>query len=221
MAKKKSKKKEFKPANKSVILLAIFILFIVVMAIFLSSVLSDYSKIRLSKNNKEEFNVSNLTIDNLNYMSNEKDVIKKYGDPKKESKIEKDGYKYKVFEYDELKITLREYYDTYVICKVETTSNDYVVSGIKVGNSVIGTINKFKVSNKKSNYLYGNYSSSALEDETITDNIKFGKRTKTTLLYVNRDEILKNVDMPSNIAKLTIKYKHGRVRKITWSYDFK
>lgn len=221
MTKKNSKKKEFKPANKSVILLAIFILFIVIMAIFLSSILSDYSKIRLSKNNKEEFNVSNLTIDNLNYMSNESDVIKKYGDPKKQSKKNIDGYNYKIFEYEDLKITLREYYDTYVICKVETTSNNYIVSGIKVGDSVIGTINKYKVSNKKSNYLYGNYSSSALDDETITDTIKFGKRSKTTLLYVNRDEVLKNVDIPSNISKLIIKYKNGRVRKITWSYDFK
>lgn len=220
--KKKTNKKETKVINKNAVLLIIFILFIIAMAILLSSIFSDYSKIGLMKNKKAEFNVSNLTIDNLNYLSEEKDVLKKYGKPKKIEDITKNGFDYRIYKYDGLTITLKEYYDTYNISKIESTSKKYIISGkIKVGNNITSIINKFKVSNRKSEYLYGNYSSDALNDETITDSIKFGKRSKDTVIYVNRDEIIKNSSTPTNIAKLIINYKNGKAIKITWSYDIK
>ena len=207
-------------SNKKVLLLFIFIIFIVMMAIFLSSFFSDYSRISLFKNKKEIFNVSDLSINDLTYMSTEKDVKKEFGKPKSIDKKNINGLKYQVYNYDGFKITLKEFYETYKISKVEVTSNKVTVSGnIKVGTRIIKVMNKFRVSNKKNRYIYNNYASSALEDETITDNIYYGKRTKTTVEYVNRDKILTNIDTPNNIAKLIINYKHGRVTKIVWSYD--
>ena len=220
---KKTKSKININLNRNVVLLVIFILIIVITAIFLSSILSDYSKITLASNNNQIFNVSDLTIDNLTYMSTEKDVIKKYGKPKKETSKEMNNYKYKIFEYDGLKITLKEYYDTYSISKVEITSSKYTISNnIKVGNKILSVINKYRVTNKRSEYIYGDYSSESLNNPTIRDAIEYGKRNKTTVVYVNRDAIISNqVDIPTNIAKLILNYKNGKVTKITWSYDIK
>ncbi len=207
--------------NKKVILLFIFILFILVMAIFLSSFFSDYSKISLLRNKDEMFNVADLTMDNLTYMNTEKDLVKKYGKPNSTKKISNGNFKYVVYKYNGFDVTLKEYYDTYSISKVEVTTNKIKLSrGIKVGDRIVKVMNKFRVTNKKTSYMYSNYSSKALKDDTISDNIYFGKRTKSTVEYVNRDKKLSdNIDMPTNTARLKVNYKHGKVTKIMWSYD--
>lgn len=206
--------------NKKSILLFIFLFILVVVAIVVSGTITDYSKISLRTNNKEIFNVSDLVIDDLTYMSTENDVVKKYGKAKKEENTNINGYKYKILSYDGLKITLREYYDTYTISKVEITSNRYTISRkIKVGKRIVSTMKKFKIKSKKSNYLYGNYSSNSLTDKGNTKNIYYGKRSSNSVEYVNRDKVLENYDIPTNIAKLYIEYKFGRIKKIIWSYD--
>ena len=77
---------------------------------------------------------------------------------------------------------------------------------------------KFKVENKSGQYLYGNYSIGSLSDEEITDTIYFGVRNNKKVVYVNKDATVN--DMYSNISKLTLDYKKGKITKITWSYDF-
>ena len=39
---------------------------------------------------------------------------------------------------------------------------------IKIGNSIVKTMKKFKVENKSGQYLYGNYSIGSLSDEEIS-----------------------------------------------------
>lgn len=207
--------------NKKTSLLCIFVLFVVITAIFLSRFFNDYSKISLLKNNKEIFNVKDLTLDKLDYISKEEDVEKLYGKPNNTKSFDRNGIKYKINKYDGLEITLKEYYDTYKISKVVVTSKKYNVSrNIKVGYRIVKIMNKFYILNKKGSYMYGNYSSDSLENETISDNIIYGKRTKNTVEYINRDKKLSdNIDMPTNISKLIINYKNGKVTKIMWSYD--
>ena len=77
---------------------------------------------------------------------------------------------------------------------------------------------KFKVENTNGTYLYGNYSADALGSEEITDSIYFGVRNTNEVVYINKDASIG--DMSSNIAKLNIAYKHGKVTKVTWSYDY-
>ena len=60
--------------------------------------------------------------------------------------------------------------------------------------------------------------SDSLSDEEITDTIYFGVRNNKKVVYVNKDATVN--DMYSNISKLTLDYKKGKITKITWSYDF-
>ena len=146
-------------------------------------------------------------------------MLKELGTPIKESNETKDKYSYKELEYNNLKITLRENYDDYILTGVEIKSDKYVINrNIKIGNSIVKTMKKFKVENKSGQYLYGNYSIGSLSDEEITDTIYFGVRNNKKVVYVNKDATVN--DMYSNISKLTLDYKKGKITKITWSYDF-
>lgn len=66
--------------------------------------------------------------------------------------------------------------------------------------------------------MYGNYTYKALSDDEITETIYFGARNSSKVLYVNKDAAVNNEE--SNISKLNIYYKLGKITKIEWSYDF-
>ena len=179
----------------------------------------EFDTVMVSKNNNKIFSMSDLVIDGVKYGTSEKEVKKKFGTPVKEDKITKDKYSYKILEYKGLKLTLKENYSDYMLTKVEVTNNKYKVSrNIKVNDKIIKTIKKFKVENKKGTYLYGNYSVDALNEEEIKDTIYLGIRNDKEVVYINRDALVG--DTVSNISRLNISYKYGKITKISWSYDF-
>lgn len=222
MEKNKKKKKTIEQELKrDKIMLVITSLVIVILLSLLvaSRNYRDFSAINIKTNNKTIFSISDLTINNLKYGDNEEKVLKELGTPIKESNKTKDKYSYKELEYNNLKITLRENYDDYILTGVEIKSDKYIINrNIKIGNSIVKTMKKFKVENKNGQYLYGNYSIGSLSDEEITDTIYFGVRNNKKVVYVNKDAYVN--DMTSNISKLTLDYKKGKITKITWSYDF-
>lgn len=222
MEKNKKKKKTIEQELKrDKIMLVITSLVIVILLSLLvaSRNYRDFSAINIKTNNKTIFSISDLTINNLKYGDNEEKVLKELGTPIKESNKTRDKYSYKELEYNNLKITLRENYDDYILTGVEIKSDKYVINrNIKIGNSIVKTMKKFKVENKSGQYLYGNYSIGSLSDEEITDTIYFGVRNNKKVVYVNKDATVN--DMHSNISKLTLDYKKGKITKITWSYDF-
>lgn len=179
----------------------------------------DYTEVKLRKNNKTIFSIADLKVDDLKYGDMEKDIKKKIGKPEKEKKIKKDIYEYKELYYNGITLTLRENYDDFMLVKVEVTGRDYNVSrDIRIGNKIKSVMNKFNVENEIGTYIYGNYSIDALDESEITGTIYQGIRDKENVIYINRDSKVDGEKV--NIAKMVIKYKKGRVKKITWSYDF-
>lgn len=179
----------------------------------------DYTEVKLRKNNKTIFSIADLKVDDLKYGDMEKDIKKKIGKPEKEKKIKKNIYEYKELYYNGMTLTLRENYDDFMLVKVEVTGRDYNVSrDIRIGNKIKSVMNKFNVENEIGTYIYGNYSIDALDESEITGTIYQGIRDKENVIYINRDSKVDGEKV--NIAKMVIKYKKGRVKKITWSYDF-
>lgn len=179
----------------------------------------DYTEVKLRKNNKTIFSIADLKVDDLKYGDMEKDIKKKIGKPEKEKKIKKDIYEYKELYYNGMTLTLRENYDDFMLVKAEVTGRDYNVSrDIRIGNKIKSVMNKFNVENEIGTYIYGNYSIDALDESEITGTIYQGIRDKENVIYINRDSKVDGEKV--NIAKMVIKYKKGRVKKITWSYDF-
>ena len=222
MEKSKKKKKTIEQElkrDKIILLVTSIIIAILISLLIASRNYRDFSSINIRTNNKNIFSISDLTINNLKYGDNEEKVLKELGTPNKESNKTKNSYSYKELQYDNLKITLRENYDDYILTGVEVKSNKYVINRkIKVGNNIVKAMKKFRVENKSGQYLYGNYSIGALNDEEITETIYFGVRSNKKVVYVNKDVSVN--DISSNIAKLTLDYKKGKITKITWSYDF-
>lgn len=218
---KKNKRTIEQEIKKDKIILLITMITIVVLLslLIVSKNYRDFGSIKLRTNEKSIFSISDLTIDELKYGSTESEVRKEFGTPEKEKKVSKDKYSYKELYYDGLKLTLKENYDDYMITSVEITSNKYNVSrNIKVSNNILKTMKKFKIENKEGSYMYGNYSLKSLDSDEINENIYFGLRDSSKVLYVNKDA--KTSDLQSNIAKLLIYYNHGKVTKIIWTYDF-
>lgn len=179
----------------------------------------DYTEVKLRKNNKTIFSIADLKVDDLKYGDMEKDIKKKIGKPEKEKKIKKDIYEYKELYYNGMTLTLRENYDDFMLVKAEVTGRDYNVSrDTRIGNKIKSVMNKFNVENEIGTYIYGNYSIDALDESEITGTIYQGIRDKENVIYINRDSKVDGEKV--NIAKMVIKYKKGRVKKITWSYDF-
>lgn len=179
----------------------------------------DYTEVKLSKNNKTIFTISDLTVDKVKYGDYEKDIVKKMGKPKKVKKETKNVYSYRKYYYKDLVLILKENYDDYMLVGAEVTGRNYNVSrNIKVGNRIKSVMNKFNVENQIGTYIYGNYSKDALNEKEITGNIYQGIRSKEKIEYINRDSIVN--DGIANTARLTINYKKGRVSKIVWSYDY-
>lgn len=222
MEKNKKKKKTIEQElkrDKIMLVITSLVIVILLSLLVISRNYRDFSAINIKTNNKTIFSISDLTINNLKYGDNEEKVLKELGTPIKESNKTRDKYSYKELEYNNLKITLRENYDDYILTGVEIKSDKYVINrNIKIGNSIVKTMKKFKVENKSGQYLYGNYSIGSLSDEEITDTIYFGVRNNKKVVYVNKDASVN--DMSSNISKLTLDYKKGKITKITWSYDF-
>ncbi len=205
--------------SKRVLLILIIIIIVLSVLLLISENFGNYSKVRLKTNDKTIFSISDLTVDKLKYSDSEKVVRKEMGKPKKEKNVSKDIYSYKELYYDGIILTLKENYSDYMLVKVEITSDKYKVSRkVRVNDKISKVIKKYKVENKTGTYIYGNYSFNSLNDSSIKDNIYFGIRNKKELAYVNRDAIVG--DERSNIARMNIEYKHGKVKKITWSYDF-
>lgn len=218
---KKTKKTIEQELKRDKLILKITSIIIVILLIILlaSRNYREFDTVMVSKNNNKIFSMSDLVIDGVKYGTSEKEVKKKFGTPVKEDKITKDKYSYKILEYKGLKLTLKENYSDYMLTKVEVTNNKYKVSrNIKVNDKIIKTIKKFKVENKKGTYLYGNYSVDALNEEEIKDTIYLGIRNDKEVVYINRDALVG--DTVSNISRLNISYKYGKITKISWSYDF-
>ena len=217
---KKTKKTIEQELKRDKLILKITSIIIVILLILLlaSRNYREFDTVMVSKNNNKIFSMSDLVIDGVKYGTSEKEVKKKFGTPVKEDKITKDKYSYKILEYKGLKLTLKENYSEYMLTKVEVTNNKYTVSrNIKVNDKIIKTIKKFKVENKKGTYLYGNYSVDALNEEEIKDTIYLGIRNDKEVVYINRDALVG--DTVSNISRLNISYKYGKITKISWSYD--
>lgn len=218
---KKTKKTIEQELKRDKLILKITSIIIVILLILLlaSRNYREFDTVMVRKNNNKIFSMSDLVIDGVKYGTSEKEVKKKFGTPVKEDKITKDKYSYKILEYKGLKLTLKENYSDYMLTKVEVTNNKYKVSrNIKVNDKIIKTIKKFKVENKKGTYLYGNYSVDALNEEEIKDTIYLGIRNDKEVVYINRDALVG--DTVSNISRLNISYKYGKITKISWSYDF-
>lgn len=218
---KKTKKTIEQELKRDKLILKITSIIIVILLILLlaSRNYREFDTVMVSKNNNKIFSMSDLVIDGVKYGTSEKEVKKKFGTPVKEDKTTKDKYSYKILEYKGLKLTLKENYSEYMLTKVEVTNNKYTVSrNIKVNDKIIKTIRKFKVENKKGTYLYGNYSVDALNEEEIKDTIYLGIRNDKEVVYINRDALVG--DTVSNISRLNISYKYGKITKISWSYDF-
>ena len=215
---KKTIEQELK-RDKLILKITSIIIVILLILLFASRNYREFDTVMVSKNNNKIFSMSDLVIDGVKYGTSEKEVKKKFGTPVKEDKITKDKYSYKILEYKGLKLTLKENYSDYMLTKVEVTNNKYTVSrNIKVNDKIIKTIKKFKVENKKGTYLYGNYSVDALNEEEIKDTIYLGIRNDKEVVYINRDALVG--DTVSNISRLNISYKYGKITKISWSYDF-
>ena len=215
------KKKEIKTDTyKKIIIVASILAIIFATIILITNINKNYAEVTLRKNDKTIFSIGDLTLGKkLKFMSTEEEVKKELGNPKKERKYEKNSYKYKELEYKGLKIVLRENYDYYILVRAEITKKKYGTSrDIKVGDKILKVMKKYRIENKTGTYMYGNYSIDALNESEIDDRIYLGVRGKNEIAYINRDEIIDG-EKP-NIAKLEISYKHGRVTKIVWSYDF-
>ena len=215
-----SEKKTMSDSKKKKIVIACILsgVLLVILLMFIASYFRNFGEIELTTNNKDIFTVGDLTLNDLKYGDNEEKVKKELGKASKEENKTINNYEYKVLSYDGLTIYLKEHYNDFILSKVEITSRDYYVGrGIKVGTKITKVFRKFKIENSKGAYLYGNYTNNALTESEIDGNIYYGVRSNENVLYVNRDVVVEG--LPTNIAKLNIEYKNGKVKKITWSYD--
>lgn len=206
--------------NKGLILTVVILLIILGIAMFTSQFFEDMTKITLRKNNKTIFSINDLIVSDLKYGSTIKDVKEKLSDPIKEEDFNENSYNYKKLSYDGLILTLKENYDDFILVKAEITNKKYKIGRkIKVGDSILSTVKKFKIDNKKGTYIYGNYTIDALDNNETDGQIYFGIRNENQVIYINRDSLVDGKN--PYISKLTFNYKHGKINKIIWSYDIK
>ena len=207
--------------KKQIIFLSVVgIIVIISLLLILSGLFGNFENVRLGKNNKEIFTIKDLTVNNLGFLSTANDIEKELGKPKKVKEITKNNYQYKEYYYSGLKLTLKENYSDYVLVGADITSNKYKIGrNIKVGNSILSAIKKFKVEYSEGNYIYKNYTIDALNDNLVKDNAYFSYRNAKEVRYYNKDAVVDGY--PTNIAELKLEYKFGKVSKIIWSYDTK
>ena len=203
--------------KKAIIIIIVFIILLIILLFNMTN--SDVINIKLRSNDKEIFTVNDLVINNLKFGSTEKEIKKQFGKPKSVDIKRKKSFKYKIYNYKKLKLTLRENYSNYILVGVETTSVRYKISrNIRIGNKATKVLNSYNIKNKTGSYIYGNYKLNSLKNNDVTDNIYLGIRTNKQIMYVNRDKIL---DSPYvNTAQIIYNYNDGRITKIKWLYDF-
>lgn len=214
------KKKERK-TDKNIKIFTIAVVLVVILSILLLIIGrdKDYTEVKLRDNDKKIFTIEDLSVGKLKFGMAEKEIEKELGKAKKEKKETKNSYKYKNLSYDGLILLLREDYDDYILVRAEISKSKYAVGRkIRVNDSIVKTMKKFKVENERGNYIYGNYSVNALTESEIKENIYLGLRESRIVSYINRDAKLDSSN--TNIAKLDFKYKKGKITKIIWSYDF-
>ena len=203
-----------------VFIVAVVIIILLSLLLIISRNFGTFNNVSIRKNNHDIFSVSDLTVNDLKFADNEAKVKKELGDPKEEKELIEDNYKYKKLFYDGIILTLKENYKDYMLVKVEITSRNYKINrNIKVNDKILRVIKKFKVENSTGTYLYGNYTVDQLSNSELIDNVYVAVRSNKEVVYVNKDAATDN--SISNIARLNIEYKHGKVSKITWSYDYK
>ena len=203
-----------------VFIVAVVIIILLSLLLIISRNFGTFNNVSIRKNNHDIFSVSDLTVNDLKFADNEAKVKKELGDPKEEKELIEDNYKYKKLFYDGIILTLKENYKDYMLVKVEITSRNYKINrNIKVNDKILRVIKKFKVENSTGTYLYGNYTVDQLSNSELNDNVYVAVRSNKEVVYVNKDAATDN--SISNIARLNIEYKHGKVSKITWSYDYK
>jgi|GEM_PF-2298178 len=224
MAKKKDTKKinistYLSEDKKRVIFIAVAgVLVIVSLLLIISGAFGNFEKVKLRTNNKAIFTIADLSVNDIKFRATSEEVKAAFGKATKEETIIKNQYEYLILTYPGLKLTLREYYDDYILVKAEITSNKYTAARkIKVGNRIMSAIKKYNVSISDSNYIYKNYNMDALSQNLIKDNVYFAIRNKKEVEYVNRDAVVEG--QKSNTAILKFDYKNGKISKITWSYD--
>ena len=72
--------------------------------------------------------------------------------------------------------------------------------------------------NKRKINFIRNAKEKETNEEEIKDTIYLGIRNDKEVAYINRDALVG--DTVSNISRLNISYKYGKITKISWSYDF-
>ena len=211
--------KVFEDKSKKIFLISIIVIIILSLLLIIARNFGSFENVRLTKNNKNIFSIEDLKVNDLNFHDSEKVISEKLGKPIKTKKYKKDIYEYKKLSYDGLTLILKENYFYYILVGAKITSSKYKINrNIKVKNKIMKVIRKFKVKNTNGTYIYGNYSVNSLNDNSINDSIYFAVRNNKEIRYVNKDAKVGGVN--PNIARLTIKYKFGKVTEIDWSYDY-
>lgn len=215
----KNEKKENKiTKQRKIFSVVVGLIVLISLLLIISGLFGNFLKVKLKTNKKEIFNISDLTVGNLEFGATENDVLKEYGEPNKKEEIVKNNYQYKVYYYKGLTLTLKEHYNNYTLVKAEITSSKYKTSRkVKVGDKILNTINKYNVSIRQGNYIYKNYSYDALNNKAVKDEVFLGIRNDNEVRYYIRYAYVE--DAPNNVAVLSFKYKFGKIKSIVWSYD--
>lgn len=206
--------------KQGIFLIIVGVIVILSLLLILSGLFGNFESVKLKKNNKEIFTITDLTVNDLKFLSTSEEIKKELGKPKSTKDFKKNNYKYVEYYYSGLKLTLKENYNDYVLVGAEITSKKYKTGrNIKVGDKTLNVINKFKVEYENGNYIYKNYTIDALNDNLVKDNAYFSYRDSKEIRYYNKDAVIEG--NPTNIAELKFNYRLGRINKITWSYDIK
>ena len=209
-----------KETEEKIFVISVIVIIVLSLLLVISRNFGTFNNVSIRKNNKDIFSISDLTVNDLKFYDTQKKIEETLGKPTKEKSYIENNYSYKKLYYDGLVLTLKENYDDFILMKVKITSSKYKINrNIKVNNKILRVIKKFKVDNTTGTYLYGNYTIEQLSNPELKDNVYAGVRSNEEIVYVNKDA--KVGDSPSYIARLNISYKHGKVTKITWSYDYK
>ena len=132
---KKNKRTFFTKKNIKT-LLTILLLSVLMFLIIYVRNFRNFADIKLNTNKKDIFTLSDLKINDLKYASTEEEIYKSLGKTKDIEEYSMNGFNYKILRYKNLNLTVREYYDDYILVGVETTSSRYKISrGLRVGSN--------------------------------------------------------------------------------------
>lgn len=208
-----------KDIDKKILLIVGVVIVVLLLLLATLRHFRNFEDAKLIRNKKDIFSVSDLKFGKLKFGSTEDEVISVLGKSKEKIESKKGIYSYKILKYDDIEVTLKENYDDYILVGVETTSSKYKFGrNIKVNSSIYKAVKKYKVENKKGTYIYGNYTVDKLDSSDVSENIYMAVRGSEEVVYINKDAQVDGIK--TNIARLTLTYKKGKIKKISWSYDF-